>query len=152
MAISTPTAVQIRAKRPARGAIRNGLEKVRQSNGDVLSGGERRRTNCTGTGNGPEFILLDEPFAGVDPIAVEDIQRIVENLRCAASASSSSTTMCGAITDRAYLLFEGRILKHGTAEELASDEQVRRVYLGQFCAAPALLTEHAGHFRSHEFC
>ena len=112
-----------------------GLEKVRQSNGDVLSGGERRRTEIArALATDPQFILLDEPFAGVDPIAVEDIQRIVEKLRLRGIGiliTDHNVQETLHITDRAYLLFEGRILKHGTAEELASDEQVRRVYLGQ---------------------
>ena len=112
-----------------------GLEKVRKSNGDVLSGGERRRTEIArALATDPQFILLDEPFAGVDPIAVEDIQRIVEKLRLRGIGiliTDHNVQETLHITDRAYLLFEGRILKHGTAEELASDEQVRRVYLGQ---------------------
>ncbi|MDE0871522.1 MAG: LPS export ABC transporter ATP-binding protein [Flavobacteriales bacterium] len=112
-----------------------GLEKVRKSNGDVLSGGERRRTEIARTlATDPKFILLDEPFAGVDPIAVEDIQRIVNQLRSkniGILITDHNVQETLHITDRAYLLFEGRILKHGTAEELASDEHVRRVYLGQ---------------------
>lgn len=112
-----------------------GLEKVRKSSGDVLSGGERRRTEIArALATDPQFILLDEPFAGVDPIAVEDIQRIVEQLRSkniGILITDHNVQETLHITDRAYLLFEGRILKHGTAEELASDEQVRRVYLGQ---------------------
>ena len=106
--------------------------------GFQLSGGERRRCEvaralAAGT-NGPRYLLLDEPFAGVDPIAVEDIQRIVEQLRSkniGILITDHNVQETLHITDRAYLLFEGRILKHGTAEELASDEQVRRVYLGQ---------------------
>ena len=112
-----------------------GLEKVRKSSGDVLSGGERRRTEIArALATDPQFILLDEPFAGVDPIAVEDIQRIVEQLRSkniGILITDHNVQETLHITDRAYLLFEGRILKHGTAEELASDEQVRRVYVGQ---------------------
>jgi len=112
-----------------------GLEKVRKSHGDVLSGGERRRTEIArALATDPQFILLDEPFAGVDPIAVEDIQRIVEQLRSkniGILITDHNVQETLHITDRAYLLFEGQILKHGTAEELASDEQVRRVYLGQ---------------------
>ena len=112
-----------------------GLEKVRKSRGDVLSGGERRRTEIArALATDPKFILLDEPFAGVDPIAVEDIQRIVNQLRSkniGILITDHNVQETLHITDRAYLLFEGRILKHGTAEELASDEQVRRVYLGQ---------------------
>lgn len=112
-----------------------GLEKVRKSRGDVLSGGERRRTEIArALATDPKFILLDEPFAGVDPIAVEDIQRIVNQLRSkniGILITDHNVQETLHITDRAYLLFEGRILKHGTADELASDEQVRRVYLGQ---------------------
>jgi lipopolysaccharide export system ATP-binding protein len=112
-----------------------GLEKVRHSNGDVLSGGERRRTEIARSlATDPAFILLDEPFAGVDPIAVEDIQRIIgqlksKNIGILITDHNVQETLH--ITDRAYLLFEGRILKHGTAEELAADAQVRKVYLGQ---------------------
>jgi lipopolysaccharide export system ATP-binding protein len=112
-----------------------GLQKVRKSMGDVLSGGERRRTEIArALATNPQFILLDEPFAGVDPIAVEDIQRIVQQLRSkniGILITDHNVQETLHITDRAYLLFEGQILKHGTAEELASDEQVRRVYLGQ---------------------
>ena len=112
-----------------------GLEKVRKSRGDVLSGGERRRTEIArALATDPKFILLDEPFAGVDPIAVEDIQRIVNQLRSkniGILITDHNVQETLHITDRAYLLFEGRVLMHGTAEELASDEQVRRVYLGQ---------------------
>lgn len=112
-----------------------GLQKVRKSKGDVLSGGERRRTEIArALATNPQFILLDEPFAGVDPIAVEDIQRIVQQLRSkniGILITDHNVQETLHITDRAYLLFEGQILKHGTAEELASDEQVRRVYLGQ---------------------
>ena len=112
-----------------------GLQTARKSMGDVLSGGERRRTEIArALATDPQFILLDEPFAGVDPIAVEAIQRIVEQLRSkniGILITDHNVQETLHITDRAYLLFEGRILKHGTAEELASDEQVRRVYLGQ---------------------
>lgn len=111
-----------------------GLQKVRKSNGDVLSGGEARRTEIArALATDPKYILLDEPFAGVDPIAVEDIQRIVEQLRTKGIGvliTDHNVQETLHITDRAYLLFEGRILKHGTAKELAADEQVRRVYLG----------------------
>lgn len=111
-----------------------GLQKVRKSNGDVLSGGEARRTEIArALATDPKYILLDEPFAGVDPIAVEDIQRIVEQLRIRGIGvliTDHNVQETLHITDRAYLLFEGRILKHGTAEELAADEQVRRLYLG----------------------
>ncbi|MFT6716445.1 MAG: lipopolysaccharide export system ATP-binding protein [Saprospiraceae bacterium] len=112
-----------------------GLEKVRHSKGDVLSGGEKRRTEiarCLTVD--PKFILLDEPFAGVDPIAVEDIQQIVSKLReknIGILITDHNVQETLHIVDRAYLLFEGSILKTGTAEELAADEQVRKVYLGQ---------------------
>ncbi|MCE2845798.1 MAG: LPS export ABC transporter ATP-binding protein [Sphingobacteriales bacterium] len=112
-----------------------GLQKIRKSRGDVLSGGERRRTEiarCLAVD--PKFILLDEPFAGVDPIAVEDIQSIVHKLReknIGILITDHNVHETLTITDRAYLLFEGKILKEGTAQELASDEQVRRVYLGK---------------------
>jgi lipopolysaccharide export system ATP-binding protein len=112
-----------------------GLEKIRKSDGDVLSGGERRRTEiarCLATS--PGFILLDEPFAGIDPIAVEDIQQIVRKLKeknIGILITDHNVHETLTITDRAYLLFEGSILKAGTAQELADDEQVRRVYLGK---------------------
>ena len=112
-----------------------GLNRVRTSMGNVLSGGERRRTEIARTlATDPKFILLDEPFAGIDPIAVEDIQRIVEDLKkrnIGVLITDHNVQETLSITDRAYLLFEGKILKAGTAEELANDEQVRRVYLGQ---------------------
>jgi lipopolysaccharide export system ATP-binding protein len=112
-----------------------GLNRVRQSMGNVLSGGERRRTEIArALATDPKFILLDEPFAGIDPIAVEDIQRIVEQLKqrnIGVLITDHNVQETLSITDRAYLLFEGKILKAGTAEELAADEQVRRVYLGQ---------------------
>ena len=111
------------------------LEHVRKSNGDVLSGGERRRTEiarCLATS--PDFILLDEPFAGIDPIAVEDIQKIViqlkdKNIGVLITDHNVQETL--SIIERAYLLFEGSVLKSGTAEELSQDETVRKVYLGQ---------------------
>lgn len=112
-----------------------GLQKIRKSNGDVLSGGERRRTEiarCLATS--PGFILLDEPFAGIDPIAVEDIQQIIRKLKeknIGILITDHNVHETLTITDRAYLLFEGSILKSGTAQELADDEQVRRVYLGK---------------------
>lgn len=112
-----------------------GLQHIRTNNGDSLSGGERRRTEiarCLATS--PNFILLDEPFAGVDPIAVEDIQSVVASLKkknIGILITDHNVHETLTITDRAYLLFEGRILKAGTAEELAADEQVRRVYLGK---------------------
>ncbi|HET7818586.1 MAG TPA: LPS export ABC transporter ATP-binding protein [Bacteroidia bacterium] len=112
-----------------------GLNKIRKSNGDVLSGGERRRTEiarCLATS--PGFILLDEPFAGIDPIAVEDIQTIVRRLKeknIGILITDHNVHETLSITDRAYLLYEGKILKAGTAQELADDEQVRKVYLGK---------------------
>lgn len=112
-----------------------GLNRVRKSMGNVLSGGERRRTEIArALATDPKFILLDEPFAGIDPIAVEDIQRIVEKLKrknIGVLITDHNVQETLSITDRAYLLFEGKILKAGTAEELAGDEQVRKVYLGQ---------------------
>jgi len=108
-----------------------GLNRVRTSMGNVLSGGERRRTEIArALATDPKFILLDEPFAGIDPIAVEDIQRIVEKLKqknIGVLITDHNVQETLSITDRAYLLFEGKILKAGTAD----DEQVRRVYLGQ---------------------
>lgn len=112
-----------------------GLQHIRKSRGDLLSGGERRRTEIArALANDPKFILLDEPFAGVDPIAVEDIQQIVAQLKeknIGILITDHNVHETLSITDRAYLLFEGNILKAGTAEELAADEQVRRVYLGK---------------------
>jgi lipopolysaccharide export system ATP-binding protein len=112
-----------------------GLVNVRKNRGDVLSGGEKRRTEIArALAADPRFILLDEPFAGVDPIAVEDIQQIVSQLRnkgIGILITDHNVQETLHITDRAYLLFEGRILKAGTAEELATDPQVRKVYLGQ---------------------
>lgn len=111
------------------------LGHVRKSKGMVLSGGERRRTEIARSlAVDPKFILLDEPFAGVDPIAVEDIQSIVAKLKhknIGILITDHNVNETLSITDRAYLLFEGKILKQGTAEELAADEVVRRVYLGQ---------------------
>ncbi|MFK8100927.1 MAG: LPS export ABC transporter ATP-binding protein [Saprospiraceae bacterium] len=111
------------------------LEKVRKSNGDTLSGGERRRTEIArALATNPKFILLDEPFAGIDPIAVEDIQYIVAKLKTkniGILITDHNVQETLSITDRAYLMFEGSILKAGTAEELAADEMVRKVYLGQ---------------------
>ncbi len=112
-----------------------GLQKVRKNRGDLLSGGERRRTEIArALATDPSFILLDEPFAGVDPIAVEDIQGIVASLKnrnIGILITDHNVHETLSITDRAYLLFEGKILKAGTAEELAADEEVRRVYLGK---------------------
>ena len=112
-----------------------GLQAIRKSRGDLLSGGERRRTEIArALATNPSFILLDEPFAGVDPLAVEDIQKIVvdltkRNIGILITDHNVQETL--AITDRTYLMFEGSILKHGKPEELASDEIVRKVYLGQ---------------------
>ena len=111
------------------------LTHVRKTLGNRLSGGEKRRTEIArALAINPKFVLLDEPFAGVDPIAVEDIQEIVSDLRkrnIGILITDHNVQETLSITDRAYLLFEGSILKSGTAEELAADEQVRRVYLGQ---------------------
>ena len=112
-----------------------GLNSVRNNIGGLLSGGERRRTEIArALATDPKFILLDEPFAGVDPIAVEDIQKIVSRLKeknIGILITDHNVHETLNITDRAYLLFEGKILKQGTAKELAEDEQVRRVYLGK---------------------
>ena len=112
-----------------------GLQHIRKGRGDLLSGGERRRTEIArALAVSPSFILLDEPFAGVDPIAVEDIQKIISTLKAkniGILITDHNVRETLKITDRAYLLFEGNILKAGTADELASDEQVRKVYLGQ---------------------
>ena len=111
------------------------LQHVRKSNGDVLSGGERRRTEIArALAVDPKFILLDEPFAGIDPIAVEDIQAIVAKLKyknIGILITDHNVTETLSICDRAYLLIEGKIYKHGTAEELASDDEVKRLYLGR---------------------
>jgi len=110
------------------------LHHVRKNNGDSLSGGERRRTEIArALAVDPKFILLDEPFAGVDPIAVEDIQGVVAKLKyknIGILITDHNVNETLSICDRAYLLIEGKIFKHGTAEELADDEQVRRLYLG----------------------
>jgi lipopolysaccharide export system ATP-binding protein len=112
-----------------------GLIKIRKSRGDLLSGGERRRTEIArALANDPKFLLLDEPFAGVDPIAVEDIQSIIsvlkkKNIGILITDHNVQETL--AITDRTYLMFEGKILKEGVPEELAKDEVVRKVYLGK---------------------
>lgn len=112
-----------------------GLTHVRKNLGIVLSGGERRRTEIArALAVDPHFILLDEPFAGVDPIAVEEIQTIVSKLKkknIGILITDHNVQETLSITDRAYLMFEGKLLKSGTAEDLAADEQVRRVYLGQ---------------------
>lgn len=111
------------------------LHHVRKSNGDVLSGGERRRTEIArALAVDPKFILLDEPFAGIDPIAVEDIQSIVAKLKhknIGILITDHNVTETLSICDRAYLLIEGKIFKHGSAEELAGDEQVKKLYLGR---------------------
>ncbi len=111
------------------------LQTVRKSRGDTLSGGERRRTEIArALATSPNFILLDEPFAGIDPIAVEDIQYIVARLKTkniGILITDHNVQETLSITDRAYLMFEGNILKAGTAEELAADEMVRKVYLGK---------------------
>jgi len=112
-----------------------GLNHVRKNNGDSLSGGERRRTEIArALAVDPKFMLLDEPFAGVDPIAVEDIQTVVAKLKqknIGILITDHNVNETLSICDRAYLLIEGKIFKHGTAEELANDEQVRRLYLGR---------------------
>jgi lipopolysaccharide export system ATP-binding protein len=112
-----------------------GLGHIRKNRGDLLSGGERRRTEIArALATDPHFILLDEPFAGVDPVAVEDIQRIIaklvtKNIGILITDHNVQETL--AITDRTYLMFEGSILKHGAPEDLANDEMVRKVYLGK---------------------
>ncbi len=112
-----------------------GLTKVRKSLGDTLSGGERRRTEIARSlASDPNFILLDEPFAGIDPIAVEDIQYIVAKLKTkniGILITDHNVQETLSITDRAYLMFEGKILRSGTAEDLANDDLVRKVYLGK---------------------
>jgi len=111
------------------------LDKVRKNRGDTVSGGERRRTEIArALATSPSFILLDEPFAGIDPIAVEDIQYIVAKLKTkniGILITDHNVQETLSITDRAYLMFEGKILRSGTAEELAQDEVVRKVYLGK---------------------
>jgi lipopolysaccharide export system ATP-binding protein len=111
------------------------LQRVRKNNGDTLSGGERRRTEIArALAVDPKFILLDEPFAGVDPIAVEDIQAIVAKLKfknIGILITDHNVNETLSICDRAYLLIDGKIFEHGTAEELAGNEQVRRLYLGR---------------------
>ena len=112
-----------------------GLQAIRKSRGDLLSGGERRRTEIArALATSPSFILLDEPFAGVDPLAVEDIQKIIRDLtkkNIGILITDHNVQETLAITDRTYLMFEGSILKDGKPEELASDEMVRKVYLGK---------------------
>jgi lipopolysaccharide export system ATP-binding protein len=112
-----------------------GLTHIRKSRGDLLSGGERRRTEIArALATDPKFVLLDEPFAGVDPVAVEDIQKIVAHLKkknIGILITDHNVQETLAITDKTYLMFEGSILKAGTPEELAKDEMVRKVYLGK---------------------
>ena len=112
-----------------------GLNHIRKNRGDLLSGGERRRTEIArALATDPKFVLLDEPFAGVDPVAVEDIQRIVAHLKnknIGILITDHNVQETLAITDKTYLMFEGKILKAGSPEELAKDEMVRKVYLGQ---------------------
>ena len=112
-----------------------GLINIRKNRGDLLSGGERRRTEIArALANNPNFLLLDEPFAGVDPIAVEDIQSIIsvlKNKNIGILITDHNVQETLAITDRTYLMFEGKILKEGIPEELARDEMVRKVYLGK---------------------
>jgi lipopolysaccharide export system ATP-binding protein len=112
-----------------------GLSHIRKNRGDLLSGGERRRTEIArALATDPKFILLDEPFAGVDPVAVEDIQRIVAQLKnknIGILITDHNVQETLAITERSYLMFEGGILKSGIPEDLAEDEMVRKVYLGQ---------------------
>jgi lipopolysaccharide export system ATP-binding protein len=129
-----------KSKKERREIVENLLEEfslthVRKNLGMVLSGGERRRTEIArALAVDPKFVLLDEPFAGVDPIAVEEIQSIVAKLKLhniGILITDHNVNETLSITDRAYLMFEGKLLKAGTAEELAADEQVRRVYLGQ---------------------
>ena len=111
------------------------LNKVRKNRGDLLSGGERRRTEIArALATDPKFLLLDEPFAGVDPVAVEDIQRIIakltkKNIGILITDHNVQETL--AITDRTYLMFEGKILRSGKPEDLAKDEVVRKLYLGK---------------------
>jgi lipopolysaccharide export system ATP-binding protein len=131
----TKLSKQDQAERAEGLIVEFGLEKIRRNKGIQLSGGERRRTEIArALALNPMFILLDEPFAGVDPIAVEDIQSIVSQLKkknIGVIITDHNVHETLSITDRAYLLFEGKILKSGTAEELSQDEQVRKVYLGQ---------------------
>jgi lipopolysaccharide export system ATP-binding protein len=112
-----------------------GLSDIRKRRGDLLSGGERRRTEIArALATNPNFILLDEPFAGVDPLAVEDIQKIVRDLtkkNIGILITDHNVQETLAITDRTYLMFEGKILRHGNPQDLANDEMVRKVYLGK---------------------
>jgi len=137
MAVLEMTKLSKAAQREKQEALLNELrlQHVRKNNGDTLSGGERRRTEIArALAVDPKFILLDEPFAGVDPIAVEDIQEIIAKLKfknIGVLITDHNVNETLSICDRAYLLIDGRIFKHGTAEELAGDEQVRRLYLGK---------------------
>ena len=130
------------------------LQHVRKNNGDVLSGGERRRTEIArALAVDPKFILLDEPFAGIDPIAVEDIQSIVAKLKyknIGILITDHNVTETLSICDRAYLLIEGKIYKHGTAEELAGDDEVKRLYLGRNFVLKRKDYLHAEAIKAHE--
>ena len=130
------------------------LQHVRKNNGDVLSGGERRRTEIArALAVDPKFILLDEPFAGIDPIAVEDIQSIVAKLKyknIGILITDHNVTETLSIRDRAYLLIEGEIYKHGTAEELAGDDEVKRLYLGRNFVLKRKDYLHAEAIKAHE--
>jgi lipopolysaccharide export system ATP-binding protein len=112
-----------------------GLTQIRKNRGDLLSGGERRRTEIArALATDPKFVLLDEPFAGVDPIAVEDIQKIISHLKkknIGILITDHNVQETLAITDKTYLMFEGKILKEGSPEDLAKDDMVRKVYLGK---------------------
>ncbi|MBP9097805.1 MAG: LPS export ABC transporter ATP-binding protein [Ferruginibacter sp.] len=137
MAVLEMTKLSKAARREKQESLLNELrlQHVRKNNGDTLSGGERRRTEIArALAVDPKFILLDEPFAGVDPIAVEDIQEIIAKLKfknIGVLITDHNVNETLSICDRAYLLIDGSIFKHGTAEELAGDEQVRRLYLGK---------------------
>ena len=137
MAVLEMTKLSKAAQREKKESLLNELrlQHVRKNNGDTLSGGERRRTEIArALAVDPKFILLDEPFAGVDPIAVEDIQEIIAKLKfknIGVLITDHNVNETLSICDRAYLLIDGTIFKHGTAEELAGDEQVRRLYLGK---------------------
>ena len=135
MELAKPELTKLERKEKTESLIEEfSLESVRKNKGIVLSGGERRRTEIArALAVDPKFILLDEPFAGVDPIAVEEIQGIVARLKhrnIGILITDHNVNETLSITDRAYLLFEGKILKQGSAEELAADEMVRKVYLG----------------------
>ena len=137
MAVLEMTKLSKQARKEKQESLLNELrlQHVRKNNGDTLSGGERRRTEIArALAVDPKFILLDEPFAGVDPIAVEDIQEIIAKLKyknIGVLITDHNVNETLSICDRAYLLIDGSIFKHGTAEELAGDEQVRRLYLGR---------------------